>query len=48
MKVEISYDIRGVGQVIGWEPLIIGVWCKWDKVIGHPDTICNEAQPGWH
>ena len=25
-KVEISHDVRGIGQVISWEPLIIGVW----------------------
>ncbi len=25
MKVEILHDVRGIGQVIGWEPLIIRV-----------------------
>src|SRR5258708_31583578 len=25
-KVEISHDVRGIGQVLSWEPLIIGVW----------------------
>src|SRR6266436_1042374 len=25
VKVEISHDIRGIGQVLSWEPLIIGV-----------------------
>src|SRR5258707_2982882 len=24
-KVEILHDVRGIGQVLGWEPLIIGV-----------------------
>ncbi len=23
--VKISDDIRGIGQVVGWEPLIIGI-----------------------
>src|SRR6266436_722143 len=26
VKVEISHDVRGIGQVFSWEPLIIGVW----------------------
>jgi len=25
MKVEILHNVGGIGQVIGWEPLIIGV-----------------------
>src|SRR5258705_6626657 len=25
-KVEILHDVRGIGQVLSWEPLIIGVW----------------------
>src|SRR5258708_29524493 len=28
VKVEISHDIRGIDQVIGWEPLIVGVQCR--------------------
>ncbi len=26
MMVKISDNIRGIGQVVSWEPLIIGVW----------------------
>ena len=26
MMVKISDNIRGIGQVVGWEPLIIGIW----------------------
>src|SRR5258708_79107 len=25
-KVEISHDVGGIGEVLSWEPLIIGVW----------------------
>ena len=29
-------------------PLPVQPRCKQDKVGKHPDTIRNEAQPGWH
>ena len=24
--MEISDSVRGIGEVVGWEPLVVGVW----------------------